>query len=153
MRTNRFVRWMLVGAGVLGMPGCASRSTARESAPNAREPANVQIHLANESSAHRSVGLEIYVDGKLAVRRRVASLATANGYRDREMLPLHLSPGSHAIRVVVEGRTASTTAEVVATSRMTYVSVEYWYEPGSPGERTVPERVEVLVQDRPFGFC
>lgn len=153
MRTIRAARWMLVGAGLLGMPGCASRSTAQVSAPNAREPANVRIHLANESSAHRSVGLEIYVDGKLAVRRRVASLATAIGYRDREVVPLHLSPGSHTLRVVVDGRAASTTAEVVATSHVTYVSVEYWHEPGSPGVRAVPGRVEVLVQDRPFGFC
>ena len=153
MKTIRAAGWMLLGAGVLSLLGCASRPVPQGLPPSPREPANVVLHLANESSTRRSVDLEVYVDGQLAFRRRVASLATATGCRDREVIPLHLSPGVHTVRVVAAGRTVSSAAEVVATARTAYVSVEYWYEPGSSHDAPIPEKVEVQVQDRPFGFC
>ena len=153
MKATRAAEWVLLGAAVLGLLGCASHRTAPPPTESAQEPANVVLHLANESEARRSVDLVVYVDGKLAAQRRVASLATATGFRDREVIPLHLSPGAHTLRVVADGRATSTLVEVVVTTRTAYVSVEYWYDPGSPREAPVPEKVELTVQDHPFGFC
>ena len=153
MKTDRVAGWIVLGITALGLLGCASRRTGAEPTPSASEPANVLVFLGNESEARGPVELAVYVDGRVAVRRTVAPLATSTGYRDHESIPLRLSPGSHTVRVEAAGRAASVTAQIVVSAHTTYVSATYWYEPGGRHGAPIPEAVELLVQDRPFGFC
>jgi hypothetical protein len=149
---------MLLGAAVLW--GCA-RSPAYlsgEVVPTATAPANVHLHLSNQTSERGwdRVVLAVYVDGALTVRRSMKSVFAnpnlAHGFPDE--IPMRLAPGAHTIRVVAEGTTASAETQVVVGNAPLHVDAAFHYgtdclREGGPRKASVTLRVST---ERP-GYC
>jgi hypothetical protein len=136
--------------------GCASSYLSREVSPTAAAPANAWLHLSNQSTEQRIVTMSVYVDGALRLRRSMRSVfadsRAAHGFPDE--IPMRLSPGSHTIRVVAEGKGADAETEVVVGGVRAHVDAAYHFFAEGCGER--PARtgtVEIRVTVERPGYC
>lgn len=152
------VVFVLLGAAAL--PGCASSHSylSKDVAPTATAPANVHLYLSNQTSERGwdRVVLAVYVDGVLTVRRSMTSVF-ADPYAAHDIpdeIPLRLAPGSHTIRVVAEGTTASAESQIMVGNAPAHVDAAFHYgsdcrREGSPAGASVGIQVSA---ERP-GFC
>jgi len=111
------------------------------------------LSLSNESQARGSVTLAVYVDGELAARRCVSNGGPEGQCSPPLFVPLVVTPGPHTIRVVAVGQIACASQEIVVGCAPLYMHAAYDWSPGGRSGRRIPERISLVVQDKPFGFC
>ena len=154
MRIASRLLWIVSRVALMGAVGCSSGGQAPSFTPAADQPANVRLYLSNQSAARRSVTLAVYVDGRLAVSKEMASVFKPAAAHDfPEEFPLRLAPGPHTIKVVAEGQVATASTEIVVGAGTLYVGADYFWSPGSRNEARIPEKIVLTVQAKPFGFC
>lgn len=154
MNAHRIAGWIALSVLASILPGCATRWTSSDVSPDAAQVANVLLYLSDEGPT--SVDFEVYLDGRLAVQRTVASLYSVSrrAHGNPDEVPLSLASGQHALRVVARtgSGTLSAEARFVVSSGTVYVSATYW-PPDGLAAPPAPNEVKIRVQDHRFGWC
>ena len=153
MRTRSWLVWIAGWGALLGVAGCASGGRTASFAPAPEGQANVIVYLSNQSVPRPSVALAVYVDGRLALRKELASVfQNAGPHGFPEEFPLRLAPGPHTIKVVAEGQVATASTEIVVGADTLHVDAAYYWSPGGKFGTRVPEKITLQVGTERPGF-
>lgn len=120
-------------------------------APGQDGRVNLVLHVLNSSNKLGSIGIKVYIDGKLEIDDNFESTgSTLISIPPHKTFQFHLGQGTHTIRAVsVAGDAVLEEQFEIADKRWALIGYEYW---SGTGTETPPKHFEFVIQDDPIRF-